>query len=45
MTTEPSSRFSIWVQAMRLRTLPAAIVPVLVGTAVASAITATRSTR
>ena len=33
-----SSRVSIWVQAMRLRTLPAAIVPVVVGTAVVAAV-------
>ncbi len=33
-----SLRVSIWVQAMRLRTLPAAIVPVVVGTAVVAAV-------
>lgn len=35
MTT---SRTTIWLQAMRLRTLPAAIIPVAVGTACAAAI-------
>jgi 1,4-dihydroxy-2-naphthoate polyprenyltransferase len=33
-----SSRVGIWIQAMRLRTLPAAIVPVAVGTAVVAAV-------
>jgi len=33
-----SSRVGIWIQAMRLRTLPAAIVPVVVGTAVVAAV-------
>lgn len=36
MTTP--SKLAIWVQAMRLRTLPAAVVPVAVGTACAGAV-------
>ncbi|HEY5952443.1 MAG TPA: 1,4-dihydroxy-2-naphthoate polyprenyltransferase [Kofleriaceae bacterium] len=35
--TTPSSTLSTWIAAARLRTLPAAVVPVLVGTAVADA--------
>jgi 1,4-dihydroxy-2-naphthoate octaprenyltransferase len=35
--TAPRSRVAIWIAASRLRTLPAAIVPVVVGTAVAYA--------
>ena len=34
----PTTRRAIWLQAMRLRTLPAAVVPVAVGTACAAAI-------
>lgn len=37
-SAHPTSKLATWVAASRLRTLPAAIVPVIVGTAVAAAV-------
>ena len=41
MTTRPSSR--VWLQAARPRTLPAALAPVVVGTAAATHVVAWRA--